>query len=110
MLQQGLERLPDVASLHHALGLLRARQERLPAAVESLGRAARQRFLLVDPKAWRGRRRGKIPVLAAGQDGTHIPHTAFLLPGRIVGIGDAVEHRAQQLGWQGTDRFNQPLT
>ncbi|MCK7582178.1 MAG: tetratricopeptide repeat protein [Chromatiales bacterium] len=41
VLQQGLERLPDAASLHHALGLLRIRQGGLPAAVESLGQAAR---------------------------------------------------------------------
>ncbi|NVZ11194.1 tetratricopeptide repeat protein [Allochromatium humboldtianum] len=41
VLQQGLERLPDAASLHHALGLLRVRQGQLPAAVESLGQAVR---------------------------------------------------------------------
>lgn len=41
VLQQGLESLPDAASLHHALGLRRVRQGQLPAALESLARAAR---------------------------------------------------------------------
>ncbi|MEA3642046.1 MAG: tetratricopeptide repeat protein [Lamprobacter sp.] len=40
LLQQGLERLPDAASLHHALGLLRVRQGQFPAAIQSLTRAA----------------------------------------------------------------------
>jgi Flp pilus assembly protein TadD len=40
VLQQGLEQAPDAASLHHALGLRRVRQGQIPAAVESLSRAA----------------------------------------------------------------------
>lgn len=40
-LEQGLERLPNAASLHFALGLLRVRWGQLPAAVESLAQAAR---------------------------------------------------------------------
>jgi tetratricopeptide (TPR) repeat protein len=40
VLQQGLKHLPDAASLHHALGLLRIRQGQLPAAITALARAA----------------------------------------------------------------------
>ncbi|MBN2887007.1 MAG: tetratricopeptide repeat protein, partial [Chromatiaceae bacterium] len=40
LLQQGLEQVPDAASLHHALGLLRIRQGQLPAAITALTRAA----------------------------------------------------------------------
>jgi len=40
ILRQGLERLPDSAELHHALGLSLVRQQRLPDAVAALERAA----------------------------------------------------------------------
>jgi tetratricopeptide (TPR) repeat protein len=36
----GLKRLPEVAALHHSLGLLQVRQQNYPAARESLGKAA----------------------------------------------------------------------
>jgi tetratricopeptide (TPR) repeat protein len=40
ILRQGLQRAPDDAGLHHALGLALVRERRLPEAVESLARAA----------------------------------------------------------------------
>jgi predicted CXXCH cytochrome family protein len=41
VLRKGLARVPDAAVLHHALGLLQVRRKNLPAALESLGRAAK---------------------------------------------------------------------
>jgi len=40
VLTEGLAQAPQSADLHHALGLLRVRQKRLPQAVSALGRAA----------------------------------------------------------------------
>jgi tetratricopeptide (TPR) repeat protein len=40
VLTQGLQRIPDGGDLHHALGLLRIRQRRLPEALVALQRAA----------------------------------------------------------------------
>lgn len=40
VLRQGLERLPESADLHHSLGLLEVRQQRLDTAIASLARAA----------------------------------------------------------------------
>jgi Flp pilus assembly protein TadD len=40
VLQGGLERVPDGAALHHALGLLLVRQQRTDEAMNALGRAA----------------------------------------------------------------------
>jgi tetratricopeptide (TPR) repeat protein/nitrate/TMAO reductase-like tetraheme cytochrome c subunit len=40
VLRTGLAHVPDAASLHHALGLLEVRRKNLPAALESLRRAA----------------------------------------------------------------------
>ncbi|MCU0937415.1 MAG: tetratricopeptide repeat protein [Gammaproteobacteria bacterium] len=39
VLIEGLARAPESADLHHAVGLLRVRQKRLPQAVSALGRA-----------------------------------------------------------------------
>ncbi len=39
LLRAGITRLPDAASLHHALGLLEVRRQRMPQALESLRRA-----------------------------------------------------------------------
>jgi Flp pilus assembly protein TadD len=43
LLRDGLARLPEAGELHHALGLLLARTERLEEALKSLGRAAELR-------------------------------------------------------------------
>ena len=40
VLEQGLDAIPSSGDLHHAMGLLRVRQQRRPEALESLGRAA----------------------------------------------------------------------
>jgi Flp pilus assembly protein TadD len=39
--RQGIEKVPEDASLHHALGLLQVRRGMLDAATKNLGRASR---------------------------------------------------------------------